>query len=133
MAINSLYGQPVDPAQVQVQLTRSEFEGDQTVMVFPFLKISKKSPEVTGQEIGEYLVANVAEVSKFNVVKGFLNLVIDNKFWIDRLNEAIPDDHFGFLPVTDQSELVMIEYSSPNTNKPASGSYPQQPAWIFPG
>ena len=60
----------------------------------------------------------MAEVSKFNVVKGFLNLVIDNKFWIDRLNEAIPDDHFGFLPVTDQSELVMIEYSSPNTNKP---------------
>jgi len=117
-AINSLYGQPVDPEQVQVQLTRSEFEGDQTVMVFPFLRISKKSPEVTGQEIGEYLVANVAEVSKFNVVKGFLNLVIDNKFWIDRLNEAIPDDRFGFIPVTDQSELVMIEYSSPNTNKP---------------
>src|SRR5665647_3217776 len=118
VAINSLYGQPADPAQVQVQLTRSEFEGDQTVMVFPFLKISKKSPEATGQEIGEYLVANVAEVSKFNVVKGFLNLVIDNKFWIDRLNEAIPDDQFGFVPVTDQSELVMIEYSSPNTNKP---------------
>jgi len=118
VAINSLYGQPVDPAQVQVQLTRSEFEGDQTVMVFPFLRISKKSPEATGQEIGEYLVANVAEVSKFNVVKGFLNLVIDNKFWIDRLNDAIPDDQFGFVPVNDQSELVMIEYSSPNTNKP---------------
>jgi len=118
VAINSLYGQPVDPAQVQAQLTRNEFEGDQTVMVFPFLRISKKSPEVTGQEIGEYLVANVAEVSKFNVVKGFLNLVIDNKFWIDRLNEAIPDDQFGFVPVNDQSELVMIEYSSPNTNKP---------------
>jgi len=118
VAINSLYGQPVDPAQIQVQLTRSEFEGDQTVMVFPFLKISKKSPEATGKEIGEYLVANVAEVSKFNVVKGFLNLVIDNKFWIDRLNEAIPDDRFGFIPETDQSELVMIEYSSPNTNKP---------------
>ncbi|MCX6221927.1 MAG: arginine--tRNA ligase [Bacteroidia bacterium] len=118
VAINSLYGQQVDPAQVQVQLTRSEFEGDQTVMVFPFLRTSKKSPEVTGQEIGEYLVANVTEVSKFNVVKGFLNLVIDNTFWIDRLNEAIPDDRFGFIPETDQSELVMIEYSSPNTNKP---------------
>jgi arginyl-tRNA synthetase len=117
-AINFLYGQQVNPAQVQVQLTRSEFEGDQTVMVFPFLRTSKKSPEVTGQEIGEYLVANVAEVSKFNVVKGFLNLVIDNKFWIDRLNEAIPDNQFGSIPVTDQSELVMIEYSSPNTNKP---------------
>jgi arginyl-tRNA synthetase len=118
LAIKSLYGQPVDPAQIQVQLTRSEFEGDQTVMVFPFLRISKKSPEVTGQEIGEYLVANVAEVSKFNVVKGFLNLVIDNKFWIDRLNEAIPDDRFGFVPETEKSELVVIEYSSPNTNKP---------------
>ena len=118
VAIKSLYGQPVDPDQVQVQLTRSEFEGDQTVMVFPFLRISKKSPEVTGQEIGAYLVANVAEVSKFNVVKGFLNLVIDNKFWIDRLNEAIPDDRFGFVHETEKSELVMIEYSSPNTNKP---------------
>ncbi len=117
-AISALYGQQVDPAQIQAQHTRSEFEGDQTVMVFPFLRISKKSPEVTGQEIGEYLVANVDEVSKFNVVKGFLNLVIDNKFWIDRLNEAIPDDRYGFVPETDQSELVMIEYSSPNTNKP---------------
>ena len=117
-AIKVLYGQVVDVMQVQVQLTRTEFEGDQTVMVFPFLKISKKSPEVTGAEIGEYLVANVKEVSAFNVVKGFLNLVISNKYWIERLNEAIPDDRYGFVPMTDTSELVMIEYSSPNTNKP---------------
>lgn len=117
-AIVSLYGQSVDPAQVQVQLTRSEFEGDQTVMVFPFLRISKKSPEVTAAEIGAYLTANVKEVSTFNVVKGFLNLVIDNNFWLDRLNEAITEAKYGFMPVTDQSELVMIEYSSPNTNKP---------------
>ncbi len=117
-AINALYGQTVEPAQVQVQLTRSEFEGDHTVMVFPFLKLSKKSPEATGIEIGEYLLSNVPEISDYNVVKGFLNLVIGNTFWLDRLNEAISDEHYGFVPVTDESELVMIEYSSPNTNKP---------------
>ncbi|HWR99623.1 MAG TPA: arginine--tRNA ligase [Prolixibacteraceae bacterium] len=117
-AVTALYGQSVEPAQVQVQLTRSEFEGDQTVMVFPFLKISRKSPEATGAEIGDYLVAHVKEVSDYNVVKGFLNLLIDNEFWIERLNEAVQDDQYGFVPVTDQSELVMVEYSSPNTNKP---------------
>ena len=118
LAIHSLYGQSVEPSQVQVQLTRSEFEGDQTVMVFPFLKISKKSPEATGMEIGEYLKANLAEISGYNVVKGFLNLSIDNQYWINGFNEALKDEKFGFVPVTDQSELVMIEYSSPNTNKP---------------
>ena len=117
-AIKSLYDQAVEPSQVQVQLTRSEFTGDHTVMVFPFLRISKKSPEVTGAEIGEYLIANLKEVSSYNVVKGFLNLVIDNGYWIDRLNEAIPNEQYGFVAPTDQSELVMIEYSSPNTNKP---------------
>ena len=117
-AINALYGQTVEPAMVQVQLTRSEFEGDHTVMVFPFLKLSKKSPEATGIEIGEYLLSNVPEISDYNVVKGFLNLVIGNGFWLDRINEAITTEHYGFVPVTDKSELVMIEYSSPNTNKP---------------
>ncbi len=117
-AINALYGQSIEPSQVQVQLTRSEFEGDQTVMVFPFLKISKKSPEVTGAELGEYLAANVSEVSGYNVVKGFLNLSIDNQFYIDRLNEAVREEKYGFVPETASAELVMIEYSSPNTNKP---------------
>jgi arginyl-tRNA synthetase len=117
-AIASLYGQAVEPAPVQVQLTRSEFEGDQTVMVFPFLRISKKSPEVTGAEIGDFLVENVKEVSNYNVVKGFLNLVISNEYWMEQLNAAIADQQYGFVPVTDQSEMVMIEYSSPNTNKP---------------
>jgi arginyl-tRNA synthetase len=117
-AINVLYSQTIDQSQVQVQLTRSEFEGDQTVMVFPFLKLSRKSPEATAAEIGEYLKSNLKEVAGFNVVKGFLNLVIDNRYWIDRLNEAIADNTYGFIPATDQSELVMIEYSSPNTNKP---------------
>lgn len=117
-AINALYGQVIESAQVQVQLTRSEFEGDQTVMVFPFLKISKKAPEVTGTELGDYLVANVSEVSGYNVVKGFLNLSIYNQFYINRLNEAIREEKYGFVPETANSELVMIEYSSPNTNKP---------------
>ena len=117
-AINALYGQVIESAQVQVQLTRSEFEGDQTVMVFPFLKISKKAPEVTGTELGDYLVANVDEVCAFNVVKGFLNLSIDNQFYINRLNDAVGKEKFGFVPETEDSELVMIEYSSPNTNKP---------------
>ncbi|MEI6277170.1 MAG: arginine--tRNA ligase [Prolixibacteraceae bacterium] len=117
-AIKALYEQTIDPSQVQVQLTRSEFEGDQTVMVFPFLRISKKSPEVTGAEIGAYLAANVPEVSGYNVVKGFLNLVVDDNYWLERLNEALPDERYGFVPVTDKSEMVMVEYSSPNTNKP---------------
>ena len=117
-AISVLYGQTIDPSTVQVQLTRSEFEGDQTVMVFPFLRMSKKSPEATAAEIGEYLQSNLKEISGYNVVKGFLNLVIDNGFWMDRLNEAIAVENYGFLPVTEQSELVMVEYSSPNTNKP---------------
>jgi len=118
VAITALYGQTIESSQVQVQFTRSEFEGDQTVMVFPFVRMSKKSPEATGAEIGDFLVANMKEVSAFNVVKGFLNLVIDNSFWIERLWEAFSDEKYGFVPASDHSELVMIEYSSPNTNKP---------------
>ena len=117
-AILALYGQNVEASQVQVQLTRTEFEGDQTVMVFPFLKLTRKSPEATAAEIGEYLVSNLKEVSSFNVVKGFLNLVIDNSYWIDRLNEAVAAEKYGFTVAGPDSELVMIEYSSPNTNKP---------------
>ena len=117
-AISVLYGQSVDPSTVQVQLTRSEFEGDQTVMVFPFLKMSKKSPEATAAEIGEYLQSSLKEISGYNVVKGFLNLVIDNGYWLERLNEAMANENYGFVSVTDRSELVMVEYSSPNTNKP---------------
>ncbi len=118
VAIHALYSQTIEPSQVQVQLTRSEFEGDHTVMVFPFLKVSRKSPEATGAEIGEYLIAHLKEVSAFNVVKGFLNLVIDNSYWIDRLNEAVAAEKYGFVTPSDESEMVMIEYSSPNTNKP---------------
>jgi arginyl-tRNA synthetase len=117
-AVRSLYGQTIDEKLVQIQMTRREFEGDKTVVVFPFLRFSKKSAEMTGEEIGAYLTENVNEVAGFNVVKGFLNLTVDNSFWLNSFNEAAADPNFGFVPVTDNSELVMIEYSSPNTNKP---------------
>jgi len=117
-AIKELYGQDVDEKQVQVQTTRKEFAGDKTVMVFPFLRFSKKSAEQTAEEIGNYLVNSITELSGFNIVKGFLNLEIDNKYWIGQLNLAAADPKYGFKSPDDQSEVVMIEYSSPNTNKP---------------
>ena len=117
-AIKELYGQDVDEKQVQVQTTRKEFAGDKTVMVFPFLRFSKKSAEQTAEEIGNYLVNSITELSGFNIVKGFLNLEIDNKYWIGQLNLAAADPKYGFKAPDDQSEVVMIEYSSPNTNKP---------------
>ena len=117
-ALKSLYGADIDEKQIQVQQTRSEFEGQLTVVVFPFLRASKKGPEQTGQELGEYLAANCDAVSKFNVVKGFLNLVISSQSWLERLQDINANDQFGFVAATDDSPLVMIEYSSPNTNKP---------------
>jgi len=117
-ALKSLYGAEIDEKQVQIQQTRSEFEGQLTVVVFPFLRASKKGPEQTGQELGEYLAANCDAVSKFNVVKGFLNLVISSQSWLERLQDINDDDQFGFVAATEDSPLVMIEYSSPNTNKP---------------
>ena len=100
------------------QTTRKEFEGNLTVVVFPYLKASKKAPEATAQEIGEYLVANCDAVKAFNVVKGFLNIVIEPKFWLNVLNHINETADYGFRAETPESELVMIEYSSPNTNKP---------------
>ena len=117
-ALMSLYGAEVAESQIQVQQTRSEFEGQLTVVVFPFLRASKKGPEQTGQELGEYLTANCDAVSKFNVVKGFLNLVISSQSWLERLQDINADEQFGFVAATEDSPLVMIEYSSPNTNKP---------------
>ena len=117
--IEELYGQEVPEKMVQLQETRAEFEGQLTLVVFPFLKMSKKAPEATAQEIGEQLVAKVPEViSKFNVIKGFLNLTINPAQWIELLENIQQNPTFGFTPVTEQSPLVMIEYSSPNTNKP---------------
>ena len=117
-AIKVLYGHDVDVQQVQVQATRKEFPGDKTVMVFPFLRFSKKSAEATAEEIGNYLINSISELSGFNIVKGFLNLEIDNKYWFEQLELAWENPEFGFTKETDSSELVMIEYSSPNTNKP---------------
>ncbi len=117
-AVKELYGQDVPEAQVQLQKTKKEFEGHLTLVVFPFLRISKKGPEQTAQEIGTYLQANEPAVAAFNVIKGFLNLTISSACWIDLLNEIHADARYGLTAATDQSPLVMIEYSSPNTNKP---------------
>ena len=117
-AIKDLYGQEVDPKTVQVQKTRSEFEGNLTLVVFPFLKISRKKPEDTAADLGEWLKNNCELVSDYNVVKGFLNLVISAQIWTDLLNKIDADEHYGEKQSTADSKLVMIEYSSPNTNKP---------------
>lgn len=117
-AIHALYEQDVTAEQVQLQKTKREFEGHLTLVVFPFLRISKKKPEVTAQEIGEYLIQNEVAVSKFNVIKGFLNLTIASGAWIELLNSIHGQEKFGLTPATESSPLVMIEYSSPNTNKP---------------
>ena len=116
--LKALYGQDVPAAQVQLQKTKKEFEGHLTLVVFPFLRMSKKGPEQTAQEIGEYLQANKPSVSAFNVIKGFLNLTIASSAWIELLNGIHADVQYGIAAVTDKSPLVMIEYSSPNTNKP---------------
>ena len=117
-AIQTLYNTEVGIDQVQVQNTRKDFVGDVTIVVFPFLRYSKKSPELTAEELGTYLQDNVSIVEDFNVIKGFLNLVIDEDYWLGILSEVYSDDTFGTTPVTDDSELMMVEYSSPNTNKP---------------
>ncbi len=117
-AISELYGQQVPEKMAQLQKTRSEFEGNLTLVVFPFLKMSKKKPEETAQEIGEWLVANCPIISGFNVVKGFLNLNIAPTAWTELLKQIDADAHYGEKQATEQSPLVMIEYSSPNTNKP---------------
>lgn len=117
-AIDSLYGQVVTAGQISLQKTKKEFEGHYTLVVFPFLKMSKKGPEQTAQEIGEWLKANASEVSSFNVIKGFLNLTIATTCWIYVLNEVHTAENYGITKADDNSPLVMVEYSSPNTNKP---------------
>ena len=117
-AVKALYGMDATEKMVQLQKTRSEFEGNLTLVVFPFVKAAKKSPEQTAQEIGEYLQQNCAAVEKFNVVKGFLNLSVGDGAWLQLLEAIDKDEHFGMKQATEDSPLVMIEYSSPNTNKP---------------
>ena len=117
-AVKDLYGVEVPEKMIQLQKTRSDFEGNLTLVTFPLLKTSHKKPEDTAQDLGEYLKKNCKAVSDFNVVKGFLNLVIAQSAWVGLLNDINGDEKFGEKRVTDDSPLVMIEYSSPNTNKP---------------
>ena len=117
-AVKELYGQEVPEKMVQLQKTKKEFEGNLTLVVFPFLKISRKKPDETAREIGEYIKQNCEAIADFNAVGGFLNLVIDKKAWLALLNEMNLNEKYGEKPVTEASPLVMIEYSSPNTNKP---------------
>ncbi|MFT4224608.1 arginine--tRNA ligase [Dysgonomonas sp.] len=117
-AIHNLYGQEVTAEQASVQKTKKEFEGHYTLVVFPFLKISKKNPEQTAQEIGQWLVENTNEVVRYNVIKGFLNLSIGTASWLDLLNDVRSSVEYGIVKAGDSSPLVMVEYSSPNTNKP---------------
>lgn len=116
--VKSLYGTDIEQSLVQLQKTKKEFEGHITLVVFPFVKISRKSPEQTANEIGAYLKENNDTVEAFNTIKGFLNLTISSKVWIDLLNDINAQEQYGIAPVTENSPLVMIEYSSPNTNKP---------------
>ena len=116
LAIESLYGATDCQQMIQIQPTRKEFEGDLTVVVFPLLRISKKSPEITAQEIGEAIKASTLEVSSFNVIKGFLNIKLSPLYWSSVINGINDDENFGQLPAT--GKRVMVEFSSPNTNKP---------------
>lgn len=117
-AVKELYGADIEPKMVTPSATKREFEGDLTVVVFPLLKISRKAPEATATEIGEWLEKNLEAVEKFNVVKGFLNITINPAFWLGLLHEIAADADYGIRKADDNSDLVMVEYSSPNTNKP---------------
>ena len=117
-AVKELYGVDADPASITPQTTKKEFEGNLTVMVFPWVKAARKSPEAVGKEIGDWLVDNEPAVARYNVIKGFLNIVIEPSFWTSVLRHIAETPDYGKTPVTDASPLVMVEYSSPNTNKP---------------
>ena len=117
-AVKALYGVDFPAEKIVPQSTKKEFEGNLTIVVFPFLKASHKAPDATAQEIGEFLAQHCDAVEKFNVIKGFLNITIRPTFWTSILNNVAAEPNFGFVPVTSDSPLVMIEYSSPNTNKP---------------
>lgn len=117
-AIKELYGKEVNPETIQVQLTRKDQKGDFTLVVFPLLKLSGKKPEETGADLGNYIIEKLPAIAAFEVIKGFLNLSLAHSYWVSRLNEINNEESFGFEPVGDQSPQMMIEYSSPNTNKP---------------
>ena len=117
-AVRELYGVDADPKSIVPQTTRKEFEGNLTVMVFPWVKAARKAPEAVGQEIGQWLVDNEPAVDRFNVVKGFLNIVIEPSFWSTVLEHIAAEKNYGITPAGADAPLVMVEYSSPNTNKP---------------
>ena len=116
--VEKLYGNAPAESQITLQKTKKEFAGDWTLVTFPLLKLTRKNPAQTAQEIGEYLKENASIVADFNVINGFLNIVLKQGSWLDTLRKVDADAQYGLVPVTDQSPLVMIEYSSPNTNKP---------------
>lgn len=118
IAVEKLYGVIAEASQLQIQKTRKEFEGDYTLVAFPLLKISKKNPEATSQEIGQYLVDNCKQIVRFNVIKGFLNLSMSNEYWAETLTNISLTNEYGFLPSGVSGRSVMVEFSSPNTNKP---------------
>ena len=115
-AVSSLFGAALPDSSFQVQVTRKEFEGDYTLVVFPLLKVSRQSPEATGASIGDWLMSNTAEIASYNTVKGFLNLSFSNSYWNRLFSEISSDRNFGQLPPTGKT--IMVEFSSPNTNKP---------------
>ncbi|MBK3518825.1 arginine--tRNA ligase [Carboxylicivirga marina] len=117
-AVKKLYATDIAEESVQIQLTRKDMKGDYTIVVFPLLKISKKNPVETGKELGECIQEDCADVSEFEVVKGFLNLQLSTSYWTNLLNENVHNEQYGITEADDKSPLVMIEYSSPNTNKP---------------
>ena len=114
--IQSLYGADIAPDQITLNTTRKEFTGDYTVVVFPFTRLAKKKPDAIGEELGEFLVREVDQIERFNVIKGFLNLVVSDDYWLAFLNQMNQEKDFGRLPATGQR--VMVEFASPNTNKP---------------
>lgn len=117
-AVKALYGQDVTPESVSVQATKKKFEGNLTVVVFPYVKAARKAPEAVASEIGQWMTENLDAVSAFNVVKGFLNLSVAPQYWTRLLAAIDSDENYGITAPTDKSPLVMVEYSSPNTNKP---------------
>ena len=117
-SVKELYKLEIEANQIQLQKTKREFEGDITVVVFPFVKAARKSPEGAGQEIGEFIVKHNSLIASFNVIKGFLNLSINKSYWIDLLNIIHLNPDFGKAETAAEQNTMMIEYSSPNTNKP---------------
>lgn len=117
-AISFLYGKKIDADIVQIQETRKEFDGEYTIVVFPLVKLSSKPPVETAEEIGQYLVDNIDDIESYNVVKGFLNLSLSSQSFLRQLKRISVIDNFGFSDPCDESEKILIEYSSPNTNKP---------------